>query len=190
MPQSPCRLLPKRISDDENEVDSPCVVMTFTATHALNWLAQLRSRSIIRGHYMCQLMKACVFAFSDIEPVIRADLHPMLSSVSVAHPSAAHNAYRIGVCRERGLEPFRSLNGMDVNCAVPIGYCLAILDEHCVRQVADRQACRQLSVICRSLKPGQPLALAANLNLPQPDVSFSSRIHSCLKSYIGSADRR
>ena len=104
---------------------------------------------------MRQLMKACVFAFSDIETVVRSDLHATLGRVSVAQASATRNGYRIGVSRERSLEPVRLLNGMDVNCAVPEPDYLAVHDEHSASQLADRQACRQLSVIRRSLKPGQ-----------------------------------
>ncbi len=71
---------------------------------------------------MRQLMKTCLFAFTDIQPVVRADLHPALTSVSAAASPATHNGYRAGACRERGLEPLHLLDGMDVSFAMPIIY--------------------------------------------------------------------
>lgn len=80
---------------------------------------------------MRQLMKTCLFAFTDIQPVARADLHPALTSVSSADSSATHNGYRVGVCQERSLEPLHLLDGMDISCAMPIIYYSIILHEHC-----------------------------------------------------------
>ena len=96
---------------------------------------------------MRQLMKTCLFAFTDIQPVVHADLHASLTSVSVAASPATHNGYRVGASRERCLEPLHPQDGMDVSCAMPIIYYSVILHKHCAGQLADRQACRQLRVI-------------------------------------------
>ena len=106
-------------------------MMTSTAAAAVHGLAQFLSRPIIRGHDMCQLMKTCLFAFTDIQAVVRANLHPALTSVSVAASPATHNGDRVGASRERRLEPLHPLDGMDVSCAMPIIYYSIILDEHC-----------------------------------------------------------
>jgi hypothetical protein len=76
---------------------------------------------------MRQFMKACLFAFTDIQPVVRADPHQALTSVSATASPATHNGYRTRVRRERGLEPLRLLNGMDVSCTTPIIYYSIIL---------------------------------------------------------------
>lgn len=79
---------------------------------------------------MCQLMKACLLAFTDTQPVVRAYLHPSLPSVSVTGSPASHNGYRVVVCRERGVEPIHLLDGMDVSRAVPIIYYAIIIYKH------------------------------------------------------------
>lgn len=96
---------------------------------------------------MRQLMKTCLFAFTDTQPVVRSDLHPALTSVSVTASPATRNGHRIGVCRERSLEPLHLLDGMEVSYAMPVIYYLIILHKYCASQLADRQACRQLRVI-------------------------------------------
>ncbi len=40
---------------------------------------------------MRQLMETCLFAITDIQPVVRTDLHPALTSISVAASPATHN---------------------------------------------------------------------------------------------------
>jgi hypothetical protein len=126
-------LLPQGFSYDENKVDPPRVVMTPAAADATRGLAQFISRPIIRGHDMRQLMKTCVFAFTDTQPVVRADLHPALTSVSATASPAAHDGYRVGVRRERSLEPLHPLDGMEVRCALPVIYYAIIIHKHCVR---------------------------------------------------------
>jgi hypothetical protein len=76
---------------------------------------------------MRQLMKTCLFAFTDIQSVVRADLYPALISVSVTTSPATHNGYRVGICREGSPEPRHVLDGMDVSCAMPIIYYPVIL---------------------------------------------------------------
>jgi hypothetical protein len=95
-------------------------MMTSTAANTAHGLAQFPSRSIIRRHDVRQLMKTCLFAFTDIQSVVRADLHPALTSVSVAASPAAHYGDRAGASRERSLEPIHPLDGMDVSCAMPV----------------------------------------------------------------------
>jgi hypothetical protein len=131
MSQSLRGLLPQRLSYDENEVGSPRVMMTSTAATTAGGLAQFFSWSIIRRHDVSQLMKTCLFAFTDIQSVVRADLHPALTSVSVAASPAAHNGYRAGASRESSFEPIRPLDGMDVSCAMPIIYYAITLRKHC-----------------------------------------------------------
>ena len=80
---------------------------------------------------MRQLMKTCLFAFTDTRPVVRSDLHLTLTSVSATASPATRNGYRIGVCRERSLEPLRPLYGMEVSCATPVIYYLIILHKYC-----------------------------------------------------------
>jgi hypothetical protein len=92
-------------------------------------------------------MQACLFAFTDIISVVRANLDPALNSVSVAASLSTHHGYRAGVCRERSRKPVHLLDGMDVTCAMLIVYCAVILDQHCPGQLADWQACCQLCVI-------------------------------------------
>jgi hypothetical protein len=77
-----------------------------------------------------QLMKTCLFAFTDIQPVVRADLYPALISVSVTTSPATHNGYRVGVRRGGSLEPGHLLDGMNVSCAMPIIYYPIILHKH------------------------------------------------------------
>src|SRR5215471_19841836 len=106
-------------------------MMTSAAAPAAHGLAQFISRSIIGGHDMRQLMETCLFTFADIQPVVRADLHPALTSGSVAASPAIHNGYRVGVCGERSLEPPHLLDGMDVGRALPVIYYPIILHKHC-----------------------------------------------------------
>lgn len=106
-------------------------MVTSTAAPAAHGLAQFISRFIIRGYDMRQLMETCLFAFADIQSVVRADLHPAPTSVSVTASPTTYNGYRVGVCRERSLEPLHLLDGMDVGCAVPIIYYPIILHKHC-----------------------------------------------------------
>ena len=80
---------------------------------------------------MRQLMKTCLFAFTDAKPVVRTDLHPPLTSVSATGSPATHNGDRVRVRRERSLEPLHLLDGMDVIRAVPIIYYPIILHKHC-----------------------------------------------------------
>lgn len=124
-------LLPQRLPYDENEVGPPRVMMPPATAPAAHGLAQFLSRSIIRGHDMRQLMKTCLFAFTYIRPVARADLNPALTSVSAAASPATHNCYRVGMCRERSLEPLHLLDAMEVSCAMPIIYYSIILYKHC-----------------------------------------------------------
>lgn len=79
---------------------------------------------------MRQLMKTCLFAFTDTQSVVRADLHPALTSVSPAASPAAHDGYQVRVGREGSLEPLRLLDGMDVSSAMPIINYPIILHKH------------------------------------------------------------
>ena len=106
-------------------------MMASAAAAAAHGLAQFLSRSIIRGHYVRKLMKACLFAFTDIQPVVRTDLHPALTSVSVAASPATHNGYRAGASRERSVEPLHLLDRMDVSRAMPIIYYPITPHKHC-----------------------------------------------------------
>ena len=72
-------------------------------------------------------MQACLFAFTDVGPVVRADLDPVLNSVSVAASPSTHHGYRAGVCPERSREPVHLLDGMDVNCTMLKTYYAVIL---------------------------------------------------------------
>jgi hypothetical protein len=130
MSQPQCGLLPQRLPDDENEVGPPRVMMTSAAAPATRGLAQLIAWSIIRGHDVCQLMKACLLALADVQAVVRADLHPALASVSVTDSPAADNGHRVRVRRECGPEPLPPLDGMDVSCALPVTYYPVILHKH------------------------------------------------------------
>jgi hypothetical protein len=125
-----CGLLPQSFPHDENEVGPPRMMMPSAAAPAANGLTQLISRAIISGHDMRQLMKTCLLASIDAQPVVRADLHPALTGVSVAASPAAHNGHRVRVCREGALEPLHLLDGTDVGRAKPVIYCPIILDKH------------------------------------------------------------
>jgi hypothetical protein len=96
---------------------------------------------------MRQFMQACLFAFTDVVPVVRADLDPTLKSVSAAASLSTHHGYRAGVSRERSPEPVHLLDGMDVTCTMLMAYYSIILDQHCAGQLADWQAGSQLRVI-------------------------------------------
>jgi hypothetical protein len=80
---------------------------------------------------MRQFMQACLFAFTDVVSVVRADFDPTLKSVSVAASLSTHHGYGGGVCRERSLEPVHLLDGMDVACTMPMVYYPVILYQHC-----------------------------------------------------------
>jgi hypothetical protein len=58
------------------------MMMAFTAAPAARGLAQLLARAVVRGHDVRQFMQACLFAFTDVMPVVGADLDPALRSVS------------------------------------------------------------------------------------------------------------
>jgi hypothetical protein len=79
---------------------------------------------------MRQFMQACLFAFADVVSVVRADLDPMLKSVSVTSSLSTHYGYEVGVCRERSLEPVHLLDGMDVIRAMPMIYQVIVRDQH------------------------------------------------------------
>ena len=144
-------LLPQRLSHDENEVGPPRMMMTFTAGPATYGLTQFLARPIIRGHNVRQLMKTCLFAFTDRQSVVGADLHPALKSVGAADSPAAHDGHRVCVRRKRNLEPLHLLDDMKVSRAMPIAYYLVVRNEQRASQSGDRQACRQLRVMRRFL---------------------------------------
>jgi hypothetical protein len=96
---------------------------------------------------MRQFMQACLFAFTDVVPVVRADLDPALKSVSAAASLSTHHGYRVSVSQEGSLEPVHLLDGMDVACTMLMVYYSIILDEYCAGQLADWQAGCQLRVI-------------------------------------------
>jgi hypothetical protein len=96
---------------------------------------------------MRQFMQACLFAFTDVVPAVRADLDPTLKSVSAAASPSAHHGYRADVSRERSLEPAHLLDNMDVTCTMLMAYYSIVLDQHCTGHLADRQAGCQLRVI-------------------------------------------
>jgi mannose-6-phosphate isomerase class I len=80
---------------------------------------------------MRQLMKTCLFAFTDIQSVVRADLHSALTGVSVATSAATDNGYRVGATRKRSHEPLHPLDGMDVSYAMPMIYYLITFYKYC-----------------------------------------------------------
>jgi len=59
-------------------------------------------------------MQACLFAFTDVRPVVGADLNPALDSISVAVSLSTHHGYWAGICPERSREPVHLLDGLDV----------------------------------------------------------------------------
>ena len=75
-------------------------------------------------------MQACLFAFADVVPVVRADLDPALTSVSVTASLSAHHGYRAAVCLERSREPVHPLDGMNVTCTMLMIYYAVILDQY------------------------------------------------------------
>ena len=105
-------------------------MMTPTAAPAARGLAQLLARAIIRGHNVRQLMQACLFAFTNVVPVVRTDLDPALRSVSAAASPSTHHGYRAGVCPERSREPVHLLDGMNVICTMLIVYYAVIIYQH------------------------------------------------------------
>ena len=80
---------------------------------------------------MRQFMQACLFAFTDVVSVVRADLDPTLKSISVAASLPAHHGYEFVMCRERGPEPVHLLDVMDVTCTMLMGYYAIMLDQYC-----------------------------------------------------------
>jgi hypothetical protein len=68
-------------------------MMTFAAVPAEPGLAQFLTRSIVMTHNVRQFMQACLFAFTDVDSVIRADLNPTLKSVSGAAAPASPYGY-------------------------------------------------------------------------------------------------
>jgi len=96
---------------------------------------------------MRKFMQACLFAFTDVEPVVRADLDAALNGVSAADSPSAHHGYRTGVSRERSLEPVHLLDGIDVTCTMLMVYYSIALDQHCAGQFAGWQGCCQLRAI-------------------------------------------
>lgn len=96
------------------------MMMPSAAAPALRRLAQFFSRPAIGGHNMRQLVKAGLLAFTDVQPVFGADLHQPPAGIGVTASASARNDDRFRVNRERGLEPFRLLDGMQVRRAVPM----------------------------------------------------------------------
>ena len=79
---------------------------------------------------MRQFMQACLFAFPDVIPVVRAELDPTLDGVSVAASLSTHYGDRAGVCLESGREPVHPLDGMNVTCTMLMIYYAVILDQY------------------------------------------------------------
>lgn len=96
---------------------------------------------------MGQFVQAGLLAFSDVVPVVHADLDPALNSVGVTDPFSAHHGYRAGVGRERSLEPAHLLNGMNITRTLLISYQLVIFGKHGLGQAAYWQAGGQLRVV-------------------------------------------
>ena len=105
---------------------------TFTAVPAACGLAQLIVRAAIGGHDVRQFMQACLFASTDVRPVVRTDLDPALNGISAAASLSAHHGYRAGVRRERSREPVHLLDGMNVTCTMLIVYYAVIVYQHFV----------------------------------------------------------
>ena len=89
MSQPHRRLTSQRLSYNQNKIDTPSVMMTFTAARAERGLASLLAGPVIRGHDVRQFMQACLLAFTGAIPAVRADLDPALNSISVADPLPA-----------------------------------------------------------------------------------------------------
>jgi len=102
---------------------------------------------------MRQFMQACLFAFPDVVSVVRTDLDPPLKGVSVAASLSTYHGHGVVVSRESSLEPLHLLDGRNVSSAMPMVYCAIAYDQYRVGQRADWQACCQLGVIRRVLKP-------------------------------------
>jgi hypothetical protein len=79
---------------------------------------------------MRQFMQACLFAFTNVVSVVRADLDPALASVSVAASLSSHHGYGVGMSRERSLKPVHLLDGIDVTCTMLMAYYAIVLDQH------------------------------------------------------------
>lgn len=108
-------------------------MMTFTAVPASRRLTSLAGRPVVAGDDMGQFMQACLFAFTDVVPVVRADLDPALNSVGAAASPSANDRYRAGICRERCRKPIHLLDGNDVPRAMLIVNNAVILDQHSAR---------------------------------------------------------
>jgi hypothetical protein len=77
-------------------------------------------------------MQAGLFALTDVESVVRADLDPTRKSVSVAAPLSANHGYGVGVGRKRSLEPVRPLDGKNVSRTMPTAYWAVTKNQHCL----------------------------------------------------------
>jgi hypothetical protein len=76
-------------------------------------------------------MQACLLTFTNLIPVVRADLDLALNSVSAAASLSTYHGYRAGVCRERSREPVHPLDGMNVTRTMLVVYYAVILDQNC-----------------------------------------------------------
>jgi hypothetical protein len=148
-------LLAQSFSHYKNEVGPPRMMMTSAALPAVRGLAQFVFWAIIRGHDVGQLVKAGQFASVDARSVVCADLYPALVRVSMTVSPAAHDGHQVRVRRKGAPEPSRLLDGINVDRAKPIIYSLVTLDEYRAGKLADRQARRELGVICRLLQVGR-----------------------------------
>jgi hypothetical protein len=96
-------------------------------------------------------MQACLFAFTHVGPVVRADLDLALNSISATDSLSAQHGYGPGMSRERSAEPARLLDGVDIACTMVKIYYPVVPDQDCAGHLADWQGGCQLSVICRFL---------------------------------------
>lgn len=142
----------ERIADDENEIHAPGVMVASAAVAALDRLTQLTLRTVVGCDDMRQFMQARMFTFADIEPIVRADLHPPLGGVRAADSRAAADGHRIRMRRECRPEPRRLLNGTDVSRAMPVMDSSAFFPEHRPGEFADRQTRGPLGVVRRFLE--------------------------------------
>lgn len=92
-------------------------MMALGTARTLERLTRFASLVEVGGHDVCQLVEARMLASTRLRSIICADLHQPLRCVGAAAASAAHNAHRIGVCGEGGLEPPRPLSPVDVGTA-------------------------------------------------------------------------
>lgn len=122
-------------------------MMTSAASPAGWRLTKLAPGTLFSGHDVGQLMKTSMLARADAQPVPRADLHLSQTWIGPAHATTAHNGHRVGMCCERGPEPLRLLDGMDVGRALPMAYRSARVQQYRAGKLADRQTRRQLCVV-------------------------------------------